>query len=250
MTKLISIHGFAGSPASFLGIERHLPLERLRVLRLTLLGHDRERTRLTTLLRRFEQEVDRLASEIKKRGMQGAHLCGYSLGARVALGLLVRHPYLFRSATLIGVHPGLVSTAERIARAGQDERWCGLLARGDLNEFARAWESQPIFASRLRCAGSEAYARIRRAHSAEGLARALRVLGLAQMPSYRGCFRALRVPVQLVVGALDQKFVEIGRRLAVLGGPVELHVVAGAGHDLPLEAPASVANVLRQALEA
>lgn len=250
MTKLVLIHGFAGSPASFRGVEGLLPSEHLRLLRLTLLGHEGPRAGLRPSVRRFEQEVDRLAGVIAERGMHGAHVCGYSLGARVALGLLARHPFLFRSATLIGVHPGLASTRERVARAGQDERWCAWLARGDLNGFATAWESQPIFATRSGCAGAAAHARIRRSHSAEGLARALRILGLAQMPSYRGVLHDLRVPIQLLVGALDQKFVEIGRSLAVSSGRVELHVIAGAGHDLPLEAPARVANVLSRSLKA
>lgn len=251
MTSLVLIHGFTGSPASFQDVERHLAAERrgLRLFRPALLGHApgaRESAQ------RFEDEVDRLAAGLRRAGASGAHLCGYSLGARVALGLLARHAHLFSGATLISVHPGLVQASERAERAGRDERWCQLLLRGGIESFVEAWEAQPLFSSRMALSRSQlaAQRQIRMAHSCSGLMSALRILGLARMPNYRGVLCGPGLPVRLLVGELDSKFMQIGRGLALAAGRVELQIASGAGHDLLVEAPELVATMLTRALEA
>lgn len=249
MTGLVLLHGFTGSPASFDALSATLwrRWPRLRVLCPTLLGHG---ARSQPVPWSFEQEVDRLASEIHRAGLAGAHLCGYSLGARLALGLLARHPWLFAGATLIGVHPGLSSESERAARVGSDERWCQLLEREGTAGFLRAWQAQPLFETQGQLSPAELarQAGIRRSHSAAGLQQSLRALGLGRMPDLRGVLHVQPLRLQLLVGALDTKFCAIAQRLAATA-PVQLEIVAGAGHNLLLEAPERVMRVLTRALE-
>jgi 2-succinyl-6-hydroxy-2,4-cyclohexadiene-1-carboxylate synthase len=251
MSCLVLLHGFTGSPESFDALVRrlHARMPRLRVLRPPLLGHGAS---VPPLVRSFEQEVDRLAEAIRAAGFAGSHLCGYSLGARVALGLLARHPFLFSAATLIGVHPGLSSPAERGARVGADERWCELLLRRGVLDFLSAWEAQPIFAGQ-RQLSSACLARqraIRRGHCASGLARSLRVVGLGQMPDYRGIFAMQPLRIQLLVGAADTRFVRLAREISSARRGVRLEIVDGVGHNVLLEAPGRVAAVLTQAVAA
>jgi len=250
VTGLILLHGFTGSAASF---DELLPQlaelgARARILRPRLLGHG---ANPGPRVLRFEHEVDRLAAEIRRAGFSGAHLCGYSLGARLGLGLLARHAALFSSATLIGVHPGLSDSGERAARIGSDERWCELLSRQGMLGFLRAWEAQPLFETQRELSGPqrERQRQIRQSHSADGLMRALRVLGLGQMPDYRGVLPALGLRVRLLVGSRDSKFESLAQGLTAASGRIELLRVEGAGHNLPLEAPAQLARVLTQALE-
>lgn len=244
------LHGFSGSPRSFDELTRLLSARGSRrvIFRPTLLGHDGGVRRD---IRRFDQEIERLARLIA-RAAPGAHLCGYSLGARVALGLLARHPFLFRGATLIGVNPGLRGNAERALRVGQDERWCQLLLRGGLGAFSRAWAAQGLFASQRQLSASALarQASVRSGHSVAGLAQCLRVLGLGQMPSYWGVLAAPPFDVQLVAGSLDCRFVELARRAAEGSRRVRAELVEGAGHNLVLEAPARLARLLEGALAA
>jgi 2-succinyl-6-hydroxy-2,4-cyclohexadiene-1-carboxylate synthase len=247
---LVLVHGFTGSPASFDELLSQLQARRpgRRIYCPSLLGHG---ARPCLGPQRFELEVDRLADEIRRAGMVGAHLCGYSLGARVSLGLLARHARLFSGATLLGVHPGLASAAERAERVGNDERWCELLSRQGTASFLRAWEAQPLLATQhqLPQVSLERQRRIRQAHTASGLCRALRVLGLGQMPDYRGVLCAQPLRVQLLVGARDAKFLALAQQLAAGAAHVEQELVAAAGHNLLLEAPEYVAGVLTRALE-
>src|SRR4029077_15510464 len=101
-------HGFTGSPRSwdFLPDRRALP----RIVP-ALVGHSGSEA--GSEVNGFEDEVDRLASLTPERGV---HAVGYSLGARLALGLALRHPARVTRLTLISCHPGLHSTAERAAR--------------------------------------------------------------------------------------------------------------------------------------
>lgn len=248
MSGLVLIHGFTGSPASFDRLVRQLVVRvGARVFRPALLGHG---AMIECSVRRFEQEVDRLAGAIVAGGFSGSHLCGYSLGARVALGLVARHAFLFSGATLIGVHAGLTSIAERAARIGGDERWCQKLLNQGLHAFLEAWQAQPLFATQ-RALSEDAQAeqrRIRSGHRVDGLIRSLRVLGLGQMPDYRGSLCAAPITVRLVAGALDAKFAGIARELADRGPRVDLDLVHGVGHNVLLEAPEHVESVLMRAL--
>src|SRR4051812_30010155 len=69
----------------------------------------------------FAACVDALAAELAPHAP--FDLLGYSLGARVALGLVARHPHLVRRAVLVSVHPGLASDVARAARVAEDEAW-------------------------------------------------------------------------------------------------------------------------------
>ncbi len=55
---------------------------------------------------------------------------------------------------------------------------------------------------------------------------------------------ALDVPVTVVAGERDQKFLALGERLAGTLPQAELVVVPDAGHGLPREAPARLALAL------
>jgi 2-succinyl-6-hydroxy-2,4-cyclohexadiene-1-carboxylate synthase len=80
-------------------------------------------------------------------------------------------------------------------------------------------------------------------NTASGLAAALRGLGTGVMPSLWDRLGELAMPVELVVGERDVKFRAIAERMEAALPDARLHVVAGAGHAVQLEAPEAVAEV-------
>lgn len=254
MKPLVLLHGFTGTPASFDELTALMRADAgaLRVLRPWILGHGADAPGVET----FEGEVDRLGTEIRAAGFAGAHLCGYSMGARLALGLLTREPGLFSGATLIGVHPGLATPTERSERRKSDERWCRLLQEQGLAAFVRAWQAEPTFQSQAGLddpRAASALARqheIRSAHRPEELAHALRVLGLAEMPDYRSTLDTTAMALTLVVGAQDAKFLSLGQTLVERSKSTRLEIIADAGHNIVLEAPARLAMILERAVAA
>jgi 2-succinyl-6-hydroxy-2,4-cyclohexadiene-1-carboxylate synthase len=280
---LVLVHGFTGSPESWAGVRRRLGSDErsgdpslddpgftdpsLDGPALTdpspddpgsphppsggtfapaLLGHDG--TGGPPGIGTFEAEVDRLAAAIRQHGIRTAHLAGYSMGGRVSLGLLVRHPDLFASATLIATSPGLRTPGEREARAARDEGWARLLETGGLDTFVAAWEALPLFATqdRLPPAAAAEQRRIRRSHDPHGLARSLRVLGLARMPDYRPRLADMELPVRLVVGQRDARFEALGREMAQRLPRGTLTRVPDAGHNVVLECPAETVALIRE----
>jgi 2-succinyl-6-hydroxy-2,4-cyclohexadiene-1-carboxylate synthase len=239
---MVLLHGFTGRPESFDGVVEGLG-PGWRVLRPSLLGHGAEADGVAT----FDAEVDRVAGVIAERGLERAVLCGYSLGGRVALGLLLRHPQRFARAVVIGAHPGLADPAERAARLDGDERWARQLERQGIHAFVDAWEQQPLFATqrRLPAAARQRQREWRLRHDPAGLARSLRVLGLGRMPDLSPRLGEVRVPVRLLVGGEDAKFRRVAHDMAArLGGDPSVRVVPGAGHNVVLERPGEVTKAL------
>lgn len=244
-TPVVLLHGFTGCGDSWSEVVQALP-SRPRVLSPNLLGHGVGWEEEGGAVYDFESEVDRLAAEIRRRGFAGSHLVGYSLGGRVALGLAVARSELFRRVTLIGTHPGLETEAERAARRRSDEEWVRRLETEGLESFLQAWEELPLFASQraLSPGVQEAQRRLRRQHNPRGLARSLRVLGLAEMPNYRLALPRLEVPIRLLVGELDAKFQALAQVMEQRLPEAVVEVVLGVGHNVVLESPEAVARVI------
>lgn len=164
---------------------------------------------------------------------------GYSLGARVATGLVVGG--FVPRAVLISVNPGIDNTV-RPARRASDAAWARLLREHGIAPFLEAWEAQKMFATQRRVDPMRLAARRaqRLALDPEQLARCLEVMGLAEMPDYRS---AIDDRFALIAGADDSKYVAFARVL-----PAPLEVIADAGHDPTFEQPAAVTAAIERAL--
>jgi 2-succinyl-6-hydroxy-2,4-cyclohexadiene-1-carboxylate synthase len=240
MTPLLALHGFTGSPRSwdFLPSRKALP----RVVP-ALVGHSGSDA--SSEVRSFEDEVDRLASLTPECGV---HVVGYSLGARLALGLALRYPTRVTRLTLLSCHPGLHTPAERAARRASDAAWCDILLRRGVPAFVDAWQAQSMWDSQAQLPGAVRQQRQseRLSHTAQGLARSLRVTGLGEMPDYAARLAEIRVPVTLLAGAFDAKFSALAAHMAERLQQAALEIVAGAGHDLLLERPELITEVIRR----
>ena len=241
MTALLLLHGFTGSPRSWDFLPA--PATERRFIP-ALVGHSGSGAGSDVI--DFESEVDRLARLSAEAS--ALHVVGYSLGARLALGLAVRHPARVSRLTLISGHPGLDSDAERIERRAADQRWRELLLSRGLLAFVDAWQAQPLWATQagLDPAALERKRRERLSHDPAGVARSLSVTGLAEMPNYRQDLAQIERPVTLLVGALDTKFVKLAEQMAKTVAHAQLSIVDGAGHDLLLERPEFITEVIRR----
>ena len=171
-----------------------------------------------------------------------ATYAGYSQGGRLCLQLALDRPQSVRRLVLVSASPGIADAAARAARREADEQLALEIEREGVDAFLDRWLAQPLFATlpRERAGVDE-----RRAHNTvASLTSALRILGQGAQPSNWDRLTELRMPVLLIVGALDLKYVEIAQRMADRITDVRVEVVPDAGHACHLERPELVAHLL------
>jgi 2-succinyl-6-hydroxy-2,4-cyclohexadiene-1-carboxylate synthase len=216
-------------------------------------GHGRSAGQPPAPVTGFDDTVERLVATLEAAGHRRAHWLGYSMGARLALGVAARHPECVASLVLLAGRAGIEDPLERAARLAADEALAGRIVTIGIEAFVDEWLAQPLFASleRLGRAALAAEREARLANDAGGLAASLRALGPAAQPPLFDALADLRMPVLLVAGALDERFVEIAHSLAQRLPDAECCVIADAGHAAHLEQPAAfhsaVAGFLRRA---
>lgn len=164
------------------------------------------------------------------------HLVGYSMGGRLALYTALAYPRMVARLTLESASPGLETDAERTARRASDEALADRIEREGVAAFTAAWENLPLFAT--QSAAAKASLRpVRLAQRPRGLANSLRGMGTGAQPSLWPRLPELAMPVHLIAGALDAKFVAINQRMAALMPAARLTVIPDAGHTVHLEQP-------------
>jgi 2-succinyl-6-hydroxy-2,4-cyclohexadiene-1-carboxylate synthase len=234
--RYLLLHGFTGTSDSFAGV----PLPEGCVTP-TLGGHLG-----SAVVGGFDDEVERLAE--LAAGCEG--LFGYSLGGRLALGILARYPERFRHAIVVSAHPGLKTDSERVARRAADLRFVEVLREQGLAAFVDKWQALALWASQGELPESvRAAQRAQRLrHTAEGLAQSMIYHGLGEMPDLRAQLAHVQTRVDVLAGERDAKFVELAVELAGIMPNSRLTMAAGAGHNLLLERPTVCAKLLSQGL--
>jgi 2-succinyl-6-hydroxy-2,4-cyclohexadiene-1-carboxylate synthase len=186
--------------------------------------------------------------DLVARAAGEATYLGYSMGGRVALHTALQHPDQVRGLVLVGATAGLEDPAERAARVADDEARADRIERIGVEAFLDEWLSLPIFAGLDE---ASAHREARRENTAGGLASSLRRAGTGTQQPTWDRLSELSMPVLVVAGADDAKFVALGRRMAESIGPnATFAAVDGAGHTAHLEQPERFLATLRPWLAA
>jgi len=171
-------------------------------------------------------------------------LLGYSLGARFSMHAAIARPDLVRRLVLIGATAGIEEPSAREQRRRHDDALADELERsGDLDGFLRRWLATPMFAD-LRAPGLEE----RRRNTPSGLASSLRLAGTGTQRPLWDDLAHLEMPVLVVAGAADIRFVALGARIVRALPAGALSLVPGAGHAAHLQQPAVTASIVEQFL--
>jgi 2-succinyl-6-hydroxy-2,4-cyclohexadiene-1-carboxylate synthase len=250
--SILFLHGFMGDRHDFAAITSHL-IDQYQCLLIDLPGHGKTRVR----------EESEYGMVLTARAIVGAldqlhisqcFLVGYSMGGRLALYLTVHFPERFIGTVLESASPGLKTEEERRQRVQQDWQLATELETTDFTEFLTNWYEQPLFASMARplTAISERAPRFeqmlarRRQHQPPELAKSLRNLGTGSQPSLWAKLAQNQVPLLLLVGGLDQKFVQINQQMQAIGSSTQLQIIEGCGHNVHFENVQGFVESLRE----
>ena len=220
-------------------VVRHLDGERYRPLAPDIRGHGAAATRRPIDFASCVDDVTRLAGE-------RFALAGYSQGGRLALHVARAHPERVSRLVLVSATAGIEDHEERARRRAADEQLAAWMEQEGrlMSEVADRWGAQALFATQ----GPEVAAAARAdrlSNEPVHVAAALRGIGSGAMaPLWARLHELAALPVTVLAGERDPKYVQLGARLAAALPRGALEVVPDAGHALPLEAPAAVAAAL------
>jgi 2-succinyl-6-hydroxy-2,4-cyclohexadiene-1-carboxylate synthase len=235
--RLVLVHGFTQTGASWGEVAR-LFATGFEVVRVDLPGHGR-----SSAVRLGFEETAAAIGEVGGRGVY----VGYSMGARLCLRLALDRPDLVRGLVLVGGSPGLATQLERTARLEADGRLADDIEKVGTQAFLRRWLGQRMFATLTPTDEDLAG---RRANPPDGLAAALRSLGVGAQEPLWGRLPELAMPVLLVSGELDLKFTITGERMAAAIGPnARAESLSGCGHAAHLEQPDVFCRLVWTALD-
>jgi 2-succinyl-6-hydroxy-2,4-cyclohexadiene-1-carboxylate synthase len=244
---LLLLHGFTGSVQNWAGLQRALAAE-ARTIAVDLPGHGESSAPVEVARYEMAAVAADLCALLDHLEIRTAHLLGYSMGGRLALYLVLRHPGRWRSLILESASPGLATAAEREARVRQDETLAAFIEAEGIAAFVARWEALPLFASQKRLPQDvqQRHRAGRLANRAQGLAGSLRGMGTGTQPSLWAELSGLALPALLIAGAEDEKFAGIGRRMVARLPQAKLVLVSDAGHTVHLERPQAYADLVRE----
>jgi 2-succinyl-6-hydroxy-2,4-cyclohexadiene-1-carboxylate synthase len=248
-TPLVLLHGFTGSGESWSSISRDLA-KRHRVVTIDIIGHGASSAPADPSPYDFEQALHDLADVTAQLGITRAAWLGYSMGGRLALGMGVRHPGRVSALVLESATAGIHDEQERHQRAEADLDLARRIEEAGVEAFVDEWERLPIWENQ-RALPDEVLRHqreVRLRNRAIGLANSLRGMGQGSQPSYWDRLSEIEVPVLLIAGALDRKFVGIAGQMGVRIANATLSVVPGAGHAVHLERPHEFLDDVREFL--
>jgi 2-succinyl-6-hydroxy-2,4-cyclohexadiene-1-carboxylate synthase len=233
---VVLLHGFGGTRRAWDGVVERLDPETYLPLALDLPGHGELADEPGPIS--FASSV----ASVLARAPARFTLCGYSMGGRIALHVALAAPQRVARLVLISTAAGIEDPAARRSRRADDERLADELEHGGYEEFIARWRAQPVFAGELRWVAELAAADQRR-NRPGALAAVLRGVGAGSMEPQWGRLGELAMPALVLAGERDQRYTELGRRMAALLPAGELRILPGR-HALVLESPQAVADAI------
>ncbi len=184
--------------------------------------------------------IEQVADELPRLGGAGTYV-GYSMGGRHLLAAAIRRPPEIERIVVIGANAGLTDPADRAARSADDERRAERVEQVGVEAFVDEWLAMPMFAG---VPSNEEDHRHRCRNTTTGLAASLRLAGTGAQEPIWDALPRISVPVLVLAGERDAKFIEIGRHIAQAIPGATFDVIPDAGHATFGERPEATADLI------
>ena len=179
------------------------------------------------------------------RQMDRPILVGYSMGGRVAMRAALADQSLFSGLVLISTSAGIESTDERLSRVNHDERLAIALEESGHKAFEAIWQNAQLWEGDSQAVMRKA-ALMRSQTPAADLAASLRGFGSGKVEPVWSDLHLLRLPTLMLCGQRDQAYREQANRMLELVSSSSVETIPGAGHSLPVESPAELAESIER----
>lgn len=244
---IVFLHGFTGATSTWIDVQKYLS-GRFQMVAIDLTGHGQ--TSVPSDVNRYcmEEQLRDLEVVFDALSLTDFTLVGYSMGGRVALGYTLKNSARVRTLILESASPGLKTAEERAARKKVDAQLATRIETEGIHHFVQFWENIPLFETQ-KSMPIERQNQVREERLSQnevGLANSLKGIGTGSQPSYWMSLQNLKLPVFLITGEIDQKFVDIAREMTLYLPNVTAQTVKNVGHAIHVENPALFATMVEE----
>lgn len=226
--KMVLVHGFLGEPRDWQVFEE----------KFESLNADFDLDSLHLWEEFADQSTVQITKELAHRYQnQEVLFIGYSLGGRLILPLLKEKSPRW-SFVFVSTHPGLALDVDKTARLQSDKEWGKKMETMPWEEWLFKWNTQGVFAKDLE-------AREAPQKYLNGYQHALSAWSLGHQENFTPVILAQASRIRWIVGEEDQKFLQVAQEM-VAQGPLNLQVIKGAGHRIPLTHPQGLAESVNE----
>lgn len=241
------LHGFTGSSITWTEIAPLLSKNRT-VVAIDLLGHGQTESPSNAKRYTMEQQIEDLEEIRKQLQFSPIELLGYSMGGRVALSYALLKKDSIRKLILESSSPGIQTPAERSNRSQLDYSLSDKIVNEGIESFVDYWQDIPLFESQkqLSQAVQKKIREERLSQNPTGLANSLVGMGTGSQPSWWDKLQELNLPVLLLTGSKDEKFVKIASLMEMLLPQATHTNVLDAGHAIHVELPQIFGKIVEE----
>ena len=240
---ILFLHGFMGNCHGFDQVLPYL-CDRYRCLIVDLPGHGHTKVEGSEKCYAMEPTAVALLELVTRLQLKQCILLGYSMGGRLALYLGLYFPNYFTKLILESASPGLRTQAEREQRLQQDLQLAHQLETIHLEAFLEQWYNNPLFASLRHHLEFDGLLQQRLTNRPLALANSLRQMSTGRQPSLWPRLPTAQLPTLLLVGELDQKFLQINTEIQLICQSATLTTVQQCGHNIHFEQPRVFASLV------
>lgn len=241
-STILFLHGFMGDCHDF-DAAIALLADQFHCLIVDLPGHGKTQVLADDSHYTMTNTAHGLIQFLEALSIPTCALVGYSMGGRLALYLTLHFPRYFCKTVLESASPGLKTPVERTQRMLKDFQLAGTLET-DFPAFLARWYQQPLFRSLQSDPDFQQLFHQRLQNDPTLLAKSLRNLSTGCQPSLWQQLERNTVPIELLVGEFDPKFVEINSEMAQLGKLTQMIQIPRCGHNIHFENPQAFAHHL------
>lgn len=247
---VVLLHGFSGSVKTWSEVMADLK-DKFRVIAIDLIGHGQSAVIEDSLRYGMNEQIVDLEEVFNQLDLKLFSLVGYSMGGRIALAYAAKYPERVTSLILESASPGLATEEERSARRKSDKMLAEKIIQDGIDSFVDLWENIPLFDSQkdlpLKYRNKVRVERI--GQNEIGLANSLLGIGTGSQPSYWSKLNGMTMPVLLITGEYDKKFIGISREMEKFFPNAHELTINGTGHAIHVEKPSLFATMIEEYID-
>ncbi len=235
---LLLLHGFTGDSSSWSPFIQSWSSS-FQVIAIDLIGHGKSSKPHDLSFYTMDAMGSVLKKLLDQLGVSKVHLLGYSMGGRFALSFAFQYPSYVKSMILESSSPGLRTAVEREERRRKDHALAERIIEKGIVNFVQFWEALPLFASQQKLPEDvQSKTRLQRLKNSEtGLSNSLKGMGTGAQPPLWNKLNRLEIPVLLITGELDEKFISIAKKMEKAIPQADFVQINDAGHTIHVEQP-------------